>query len=76
MTPQPKPKRRDEPITDAVVARFMAAYPWMATSRHPRDRLSYRIVEYLLDQNSQLKMKLAGETVKEKGPWELKVQTK
>lgn len=76
MTPQLKPKRRDEPITEAVVARFMEAYPWMASSRHPRDRLAYRVAEYLLDQNSQLKMKLAGEAVKAAGPWEQKVAGK
>jgi hypothetical protein len=76
MTPQPKAKHRDAPISDAVVARFMAAYPWMASSRHPRDRLAFRIVEWQADQISQLKMKLAGEAVQEKGPWEQKVAGK
>ena len=52
-----KPKHRHPPepeITPELVDRFLAAYGWMARSRHARERTLYRIAEWQREQLSRL----------------------
>jgi hypothetical protein len=52
---KPKHKRPPEPeITQELVDRFLAAYGWMARSRHARERTLYRIAEWQREQLSRL----------------------
>ena len=47
------------PITEQGAAAFLEAYAWLASSRHPRDRAAYRLVEFLMDRLSLARMELA-----------------
>lgn len=71
MTAVPAKRRSDPPINATTAALFLEEYGWLAKSRHPRDRLAYRLVEFLMDQVAQAR--IAAGAVDDKGKWEKKI---
>ncbi len=67
-----KKRRRDLPVTAEVVRLFLAEYAWLAHSRHRRDRLAYRIIEWQADELSYLR--LAAQAGGEQGKWAERVK--
>jgi hypothetical protein len=46
----------DLPVTAELVRLFLTEYGWLAGSRHKRDRLAYRIIEWQANELSYLRL--------------------
>ena len=51
-----KKRQRDLPVTAELVTLFLSEYAWLAHSRHKRDRLAYRIIEWQANELSYLRL--------------------
>ena len=54
------PRRpKDPPVTLALIPAFLASHGWMASSRKPRERIAYLLVEKQAERIGLLEMELA-----------------